>query len=82
MTEMALITNSPTASLRSDMVLLVGIADHPEGGIKAYIEARYLNRYAWVPDPDVAADIRTLWFSGGHGYIPRPAPDEIFVEQP
>ena len=60
--------------------MIVGVEDHPEGGLKVYIGARYLNKYVWTTDPEAVAEIRRSWPPFGHLVMAVPPADHIFED--
>lgn len=59
--------------------LLVGV-DEEDGGVRAYMGARWKRVHLHVPDPE-AENFRRAWRSGGHVWLyPVPTPDWLCVD--
>jgi hypothetical protein len=64
--------------LSGETVILRGVEEHPQGGIKAYVGQ---GLYAWIPDEINAEKVRRAWGSGcGHICIPKPPPNALFTD--
>ena len=62
------------ALTQPDVRRLVGVEDHPGGGIRCYVSDRALDVHVHVDQPDDVARVRAAWSnSGGTGpFIPAP----------
>lgn len=68
--------------LTGDSVLMVGVEDDPEGGIRVYINARYLGQYVLCTNPDDINRVRNAWGSTAqHVFMPTPPPEMVFQDE-
>lgn len=65
------------------VTLLVGVEDDPDGGIRAYLGARYKRIYVHVTDPEAVEQFRRAWgYPMGHTWLwPIPPPEALTKEE-
>jgi hypothetical protein len=65
-----------------DTTLLVGVEDHPDGGLKCYLGARYRGVYAIVDDPEAMEKVRRAWADPTAKVLfPVPPPECVFSDR-
>jgi len=62
-------------------MLLVGIEDQDDGGLRLYLNHRSLGWYALIYDEDVKARVRDAWAGSGHVTVPVPPLGCIYEEK-
>ncbi len=60
--------------------LVVGVEEDAEtGGVRVYLDARYLSRYAVIDNPEAADEMRRQWRNGLQHLIIEKPPDEAIT---
>jgi hypothetical protein len=61
-------------------VELVGVEDHPDGGIRCYIGHRARGMYCIIDDADAIQQTRLAWAGGRRVLMPTPPSWCVFFE--